>query len=135
MRRSHAAILIALLLAVAGCRGSGNSPRAAAERFLDDHYVHINLEAAKRHTVGVARTKVEEEQRLVEGQEIDASTRRPRVGYSFVEERDKTDDRVALLYDATVHIDDGGTVNVRWLVTVRRETDGVWKVSNYQEFE
>lgn len=135
MRRSrHAALLIALLVVVA-CRSTGNTPRAAAERFLDEHYVHINLEAAKQHTVGVARFKVEEEQRLVGDQQIDASTRRPRVGYSFVEQRDEADDRVAIVYNATVHFDDGGTTGLRWLVTVRREADGAWKVSNYQEFE
>lgn len=134
MRRRAAVVVIALLV-VAACRSTGNTPRAAAERFLDEHYVHINLEAAKQQTVGVARYKVEEEQRLVGDQQIDASTRRPRVGYSFVEQRDEADDRVAILYNATVHFDDGGTTALRWLITVRREPDGAWKVSNYQEFE
>ena len=134
MRGRDAFVVIALLV-VAACRSTGNTPRAAAERFLDEHYVHINLEAAKQQTVGVARYKVEEEQRLVGDQQIDASTRRPRVGYSLVEQRDEADDRVAILYNATVHFDDGGTTALRWLITVRREPDGAWKVSNYQEFE
>jgi hypothetical protein len=130
-------LLLALLLAlagVAGCRGSGDSPRAAIEGFLDAHYVHIDLEAAKQVTTGVARFKVEEEQRLVGDQQIDETTRRPRVSYAFAEEREATDDSVSLLYDATVHFDDGGETKLRWLVTARRE-DGGWKVSNYQEFE
>jgi hypothetical protein len=135
VRRSRRVAVVLALLALAACRGTGNSPRAAAERFLDDHYVHIDLAAAKQHAVGVARFKVEEEQRLVGDQQIDASTRRPRVGYKFVEQRDEADDRVALLYEATVHFDDGGTTGLRWLITVRREPDGAWKVSNYQEFE
>jgi hypothetical protein len=83
----------------------------------------------------VARAKVEEEQRLVGDQQIDASTRRPRVTYSFVEPREEADDHVSLLYEATIHFDDGDDTSLRWLVSARREADGTWKVSNYQEFE
>jgi hypothetical protein len=124
-----------LLLLLASCHGSGGAPRSAAEGFLDEHYVHINLEAAKQYCVGVARFKVEEEQRLVGDQQIDASTRRPRVTYSLAEQKDEAEDHVTFVYGATVHFDDGGDTALRWLVTVRREDDGSWKVSNYQEFE
>jgi len=124
-----------LLLLLASCHGSGGAPRSAAEGFLDEHYVHINLEAAKQYCVGVARFKVEEEQRLVGDQQIDASTRRPRVSYSLVEQKDEAEDHVTFVYGAKVHFDDGGDTALRWLVTVRREDDGSWKVSNYQEFE
>jgi hypothetical protein len=124
-----------LLLLLASCHGSGGAPRSAAEGFLDEHYVHINLEAAKQYCVGVARFKVEEEQRLVGDQQIDASTRRPRVTYSLAEQKDEAEDHVTFVYAAKVHFDDGGDTALRWLVTVRREDDGSWKVSNYQEFE
>jgi hypothetical protein len=132
---TRAGALLLALVTVAACHSAGDSPRTAAEAFLDEHYVRINLEAAKQHTVGVARFKVEEEQRLVGDQQIDASTRRPRVSYAFAEKRDETADSVALLYDATIRFDDGGTTALRWLITARREPDGAWKVSNYQEFE
>ena len=135
MRRAGAAAWLFALAALAACHAAGASPRAAAEAFLDEHYVRIDLEAAKQHCVGVARFKVEEEQRLVGDQQIDASTRRPRVSYAFAEKRDETADSVALLYDATVRFDDGGSTALRWLITARREPDGVWKVSNDQEFE
>jgi hypothetical protein len=124
-----------LLLVLASCRGSASSARSAAEGFLDQHYVHINLEAAKQYCVGVARFKVEEEQRLVGDQQIDASTRRPRVTYSLAETKDEAEDRATFVYEAKVHFDDGGDTALRWLVTARREDDGSWKVSNYQEFE
>jgi hypothetical protein len=129
---------IVALLAVAalvGCHGAGDSPRAAAERFLDAHYVNIDLEAAKQYSVGVARFKVEEEQRLVGDQQIDASTRRPHVSYRMAEQRDETGEGVALVYDATLRFDDGETTALHWLITTRRDTDGTWKVSNYQEYE
>ncbi len=131
----NARIAMALLLALPACRGGNSAPRAAAEGFLDEHYVHINLEAAKQYCVGVARAKVEDEQRLVGDQQIDASTRRPRVSYALAEQRDEAEDQVALIYKATVRFDDGGTTDLRWLITARRDADGSWKVSNYQEFE
>ena len=135
MSRARRAALIVTLLCSAACRGGTGSPRGAAESFLDEHYVRINLEAAKQFCVGVARFKVEEEQRLVGDQTIDASTRRPHVSYALAEQRDEAEDRVAFLYDATVRFDDGGTTALRWLVTARREPDGAWKVSNYQEYQ
>ena len=129
--------LVALLAigALAACHGAADSPRAAAERFLDEHYVNIDLEAAKQYSVGVARFKVEEEQRLVGDQQIDASTRRPHVSYKLAEQREETGEGVALVYDATVRFDDGETTALHWLVTTRRDPDGTWKVSNYQEYE
>jgi hypothetical protein len=128
-------VLLIGLIALAACRGGTSSARAAAEGFLDEHYVRIDLEAAKRYCVGVALAKVEEEQRLVGDQEIDAGTRKPHVGYAFAEQREEADDRVALVYNATVRFDDGATAELRWLITARREPDGAWKVSNYQEFQ
>ena len=134
---SFRAVLVGVFVVVlaVGCRSGGATARGAAEHFLDQHYVHIDLEAAKQYTVGVAREKVEEEQRLVGDQQIDASTRRPRVSYTLAEERGEGDDRVAFVFDGTVHIEDGGSVTLRWLVNTRREADGTWKVSNWQEFQ
>lgn len=130
----HLACLAALVVA-GGCRSGSGSARGAAEGFLDEHYVRIDLESAKRYCVGVALMKVEDEQKLVGDQEIDASTRKPHVSYSLAEQRDEADDRVALVYDATIRFDDGGTTALRWLISTRREPDGAWKVSNYQEFQ
>ena len=135
MKRRSLIALLAAIGALVACQGTGNTPRAAAERFLDEHYVHIDLEAAKQYSVGVARFKVEEEQRLVGDQQIDASTRRPRVSYRLAEQREDTGDGVTLVYDATLRFDDGDTTSLHWLVTTRREPDGTWKVSNYQEYE
>lgn len=132
-RRQIAAVLLAVSLTA--CRAGTDTARGAAEHFLDEHYVRIDLSAAKQHTAGVARQKVEDEQRLVGDQQIDASTRRPSVSYRLVEEHAEGPDRTALVYVATVRFDDGGSTSLRWLVTARRETDGVWKVSNYQEFQ
>jgi hypothetical protein len=129
------ALALQLGLLIAGCHGGTNTARGAAESFLDEHYVHIDLEAAKRYCVGVALEKVEDEQRLVGDQQIDATTRKPHVSYSLAEQRDDTGDSVQLVYNASIRFDDGGTTALRWLITARREPDGTWKVSNYQEFQ
>ena len=128
-------LLAAVLFVLGACHGGTGSARGAAESFLDEHYVHIDLEAAKRYCVGVALSKVEDEQRLVGDQQIDASTRRPHVSYALAEQRDEADDRAELVYNATIRFDDGDTTSLRWLITARREADGQWKVSNYQEFQ
>jgi len=135
MRRASGRALLLGLAVLAACHGGTSSPRKAAEGFLDEHYVRIDLEAAKQYTTGVAKYKVEEEQRLVGDQQIDASTRRPHVSYKLAEQRDEAEDTVAFVYDATVRFDDGESTALRWLVTARREPDGAWKVSNYQEFQ
>ncbi len=97
--------------------------------------MHIDLEKAKQYCVGVARAKVEDEQRLVGDQRIDESTRRPRVSYKLGEQRDEGADRVSFVYHGTVRFDDGASTDLRWLISTRREPDGSWKVSNYQEFQ
>jgi hypothetical protein len=127
------AVLAVALGGAMACQRGTETARAAAEGFLDEHYVRMDLAAARRYCVGRAEEKVAEEQHLVGDQQIDAATRRPHVSYRLVEERPEGDDRVALLYDATVRFDDGATLELRWLVTARRDAAGAWKVSNYEE--
>ena len=134
-RRELAGGVAVALAALSACRSAGGSPRGAAEHFLDEHYVRIDLKAAKAYASGVALQKVEEEQRLVGDQQIDASTRRPTVSYTLAEERTEGEDRATLIYDGKVRFDDGDTVELRWVLNTRREADGGWKVSNYQEFQ
>ena len=124
--------LVALACLLAACRPDPASPRGAAERFLDAHYVTIDLAAALPLTSGLARSKVEREQALVQGIEIDASTRKPQVWYSLLEERPIGDDGVQYLYRGTMHLEGAERFERRWLVTVRRDTPG-WIVSNFEE--
>jgi hypothetical protein len=117
---------------VAACRPDASTPRGAAERFLDAHYVRIDLSAARELATGLARHKVEDEIRLVGGQEIDDSTRKPTIHYTLLEERPDGDAAVNFLYRADITVEDADRFERRWLVTVRRE-DAAWRVANYQE--
>jgi len=119
-------------LLLAGCRPDPASPRGAAERFLDAHYVAIDLSAALPLTTGLARAKVERERALVGGVAIDETTRKPQVWYRLLEERAAGDERVQLLYRGTLSPEGVERFHRRWLVTVRREPSG-WIVSNFEE--
>lgn len=130
---SRRALVAALPLAAAGCRTDPASARGTAERFLDEHFVRIDLRAALPMTAGVARRKVEDEIALVEGHAIDDGTRLPTVHYALVEERADGDAAVQLVYRASIAVADAEELERRWLVTVRREPEG-WRVTNWQEF-
>jgi|SRR6516162_4000120 hypothetical protein len=119
-------------LVAAGCRPDASTARGTAERFLDAHYVAIDLTDARALTSGLARHKVDAEVDLVRGQEIDETTRKPVVHYKLLEEHPEGDDAVNFLYLGSIAVADADTFQRRWLVTVRREADG-WRVTNYQE--
>lgn len=119
---------------VAACGTDPATPRGTAERFLDAHYVHIDLPAALPFTTGLARQKVESEIALVQGVTIDEATRKPTVHYTLLEEQPEGEEAVRLVYRGRVIPEGADAFERRWLVTVRRDADA-WKVSNYQEFE
>lgn len=128
------ALTFALVAAAAsaGCRADPSTARGTAERFLDAHYVEIDLPTALPYTSGVARRKVEEEIALVKGVQIDDTTLKPIVRYALAEERPDGDGGTKFLYKARILVDGGEGFDRRWLVTVRHEPDG-FRVTNYQE--
>jgi hypothetical protein len=81
---------------------------------------------------GLAHRKVEDEMRLVEGQPIDAATRKPTVHYRLLETHPDGENAVNYLYLGSITVEDADRFERRWMVTVRREADG-WRVTNYQE--
>ena len=130
------ALMAAVLALVAGaCRNPTDSAQGVAERFVDEHYVRMNLPAARDYCVGVARQKVDEEARLVGDQVIDASTRKPSVSYQLKETARSDEHSASFVFDAVIRVDGADSFNKRWLVNTRREADGAWKVSNFSEFE
>ncbi|MBI2090957.1 MAG: hypothetical protein HYT78_19820 [Deltaproteobacteria bacterium] len=67
MKRLDTGILIAsCLMAVllSGCRKDLGTAQGVAEEFVDQHYVHIDLEKAKPYTVGLALEKINEDPSL-----------------------------------------------------------------------
>jgi hypothetical protein len=128
----HAATALVLATSPA-CRPDPSTARGTAERFLDAHYVAIDLAQALPFTSGLARQKVEQEMDLVRGIAIDETTRKPVVHYTLLEEHPEDAQATKFLYRGDIAVDGAEGFERRWLVTVRREADG-WRVTNYQEF-
>ena len=127
-------LLIGLLLSLpflVGCGRDLNTARGVAEEFVDQHYVHFDLQKARTYTVSVARAKIDEEIRLTEGHKIDASTHKPRVNYNLIEKKEG-EKRSTFLYEGRIQSDDGTAFTRKWLIAARLENDG-WRVSNFTE--
>jgi hypothetical protein len=118
---------------VAGGCHPANSARGVADRFIDQYYVAIDLNAAEPFCTGLALDKLQREKKLIGNQKIDANTRKPSVHYKLTAERDAPD-HIQFLFRATIDVPEGGTFNRNWLITTRKEAD-TWKVSNFDDYE
>ena len=125
--------LLLLGLTLAACSPDDRTAQGVAERFIDEHYVRINLPGTKPLCVGLATKKLEEEERLVAGQVIDDSTRKPTVHYKLIEKKEEGD-RPSFVFEGHIQVDTDDALVRKWIVTTRREGD-VWKVSNFEEFD
>jgi hypothetical protein len=130
----RALIALVALLAAGACRSDSSSARGVAERFLDAHYVKIDLGAAAELSAGLAEKKIVEERRLVGEQAIDEATRQPNVYYRFVEERTDGAERSHFVYRATFAVEGADTFDRRILLMLKRQ-DGGWKIVNFEELE
>jgi hypothetical protein len=125
------AVVVAAATGV-GCRADPSTARGTAERFLDAHYVEIDLPRALPYTSGLARQKVEHEIELVKGVIIDADTMKPIVRYALLEERPDGEGGTKFLYRGKIVVQGADGFERRWLLTVRPEAPG-FRVTNYQE--
>jgi len=113
----------------AGCGGSG--ARTTAERFLDAHYVRIDLAAARDVCSGLAREKLDRELALTANVNIEADTRKPRINYRLEDARE-TEDRGQFAYLLRIRAPGAEPFERLIMVTVKKEDDG-WSVTNYTE--
>ena len=124
-------VIFSWALLLSACGRDLGTAQGVAEEFVDQHYVQIDLPKAKAYAVSIALEKVNEEIRLTAGQQIDASTRRPKVNYQLLEKKE-SGGRASFLYEGTIQSDDGTSFTRKWLVTARQE-GGQWRVSNFTE--
>ncbi|HKD68295.1 MAG TPA: hypothetical protein VKB84_15725 [Candidatus Binataceae bacterium] len=127
-----AKLLVLAPIFLAGCKPT-NTPRAVVDRFIEAHYIAINLQSSERWCTGLALEKLHQEEALTKGQQIDEETRKPTIRYRLEEQRDGTD-RVMYLFLATIDVPDGGSFYKKWMITARKEGQ-IWKVSNYSEYD
>ncbi len=125
-------VLFFLSLIVGGCT-SGNSARGVVDRFIEARYITIDHQAMEALCTGLALDKIHEEMKLTEGQAIDQSTRKPVVHYSLVQTRGEGD-RVTFLFKARIDVPEGGSFKKFWMIAAKKD-GGVWKISNYSEYD
>jgi len=128
--KSLSKLLLSLLL-LGACGRDLSTAQGVAEEFVDQHYVNFDLQKAKNYAVSVALAKLNEEIRLTTGQQIDASTQKPRVNYSLIEKKE-SEKRSTYLYEGRIQSDDGTSFTRKWLITARLENN-LWRVSNFTE--
>jgi len=119
------------LLLLTACGRDINTAQGVAEEFVDQHYVNFDLPKAKHYAVSVALAKLNEEIRLTTGQQIDASTQKPKVNYKLLE-KSESEKRSTYLYEGRIQSDDGTAFTRKWLITARLEGNQ-WRVSNFTE--
>ena len=132
-RNRNLALAVALTMAclVAACHAPAGTPRSAVEKFLDAHYVSIDLQASQRLVTGLALQKVNKEIALVEGLEPEAQALKPRIGYRLKQTREG-EQEVTYLYELTVAPSGVEPFGKEVIVTARFADDD-WTVSNYSE--
>lgn len=126
-----ALVIFSWALWLSACGRDLGTAQGVAEEFVDQHYVRIDLPKAKEHAVSIALEKINEEIRLTAGQQIDASTRKPKVNYQLLEKKE-SGGRASFLYEGTIQSEDGTSFTRKWLVTARQE-GAQWRVSNFTE--
>jgi hypothetical protein len=131
-RIAAVAVVVALTLCFEGCTPP-NSARGVVDRFIEAHYIAIDLKAAEPFCTGLALDKLHKEMQLTEGQKIDESTRKPIIHYKLKAER-KAPNHVTFLFIATIDVPDGGSFQKNWMITARKEGE-MWKVANFSEYD
>ena len=122
------------LVLLSTCQPAPDTAQGTAERFLDAHYVQIDLHTAKTYCAGFARNRVEEEIRLTANVSIDATTRPPRMYYELLEETSRGASSMSFLYRADFDVDGAGRFTKNILLTLRHQAEG-WRVVNYREYD
>jgi hypothetical protein len=125
-----AAGLIALI--ALGCTPT-NSARGVVDRFIEAHYMAIDLKAAEPLCTSVALDKLHKEIALTTGQQIDDSTRKPIIHYRLVAQRG-AEDHITFLFVATIDVPEGGSFKKNWMIAARKE-GADWKISNFNEYD
>ena len=119
------------LVVLTGCGRDLGTAQGVVEEFVDQHYVHFDLQKAKMYVVSVALDKVNEEIRLTAGHKIDTTTRKPKINYRLLEKKEG-EKRASFFYEGTIQSDDGSSFTRKWLIAARKEGNE-WRVSNFTE--
>ncbi len=129
--RLRRALLLLLALSLAACGPEPAGPERTARAFVDRYYAAADPEAAARFASGLARRKLEEEQRLAAETVADPRARERQVDATLEGRQGQGEERVFFTFLVTVRV---GPVSLRKRVLVATGKEGgVWSVTNYRE--
>ena len=129
--RLRRALLFLLPLSLAACASEPAGPEGVARAFVDRYYAAADPGAAAPYASGLARKKLEEEQRLAAETVADPRARERQVDATLEGQQTQGEDRMFFTFLVTVRV---GPLSLRkrvLLATGRQE--GVWSVTNYRE--
>lgn len=120
---------LAIFVMVIAC-SRAEDPESAARSFVEHYYVHPDLSKAKTVTYGLARHKIEEEQRLLQMNGQDEGRTDRDVSYSLLQTKE-IGDRIFFVYNITITVD---PVEIKKQATIAtgRVEEG-WRVTNFNE--
>jgi len=127
-------VFVVFFVVVSAC-SRGDAARTGAEHFIDAYYVEANLPKARDEAVGLARSKIEDQVKLVSGQAPADPGQRPTISYRLLQSQDEAErDRRGFVFELSIHLDGGEKLARRTLVTMKEE-GGAWRVANFQELD
>ncbi len=129
MRRILSLSLTIFFVVVACSPAEG--PESIAQSFVEQYYVHPDLPKAKAMTYGLARNKIEEEERLVRSVEGGGERADRDVTYSLHQTQKMGKDKIFFVYDITISVD-RLVMKKRATVATGRVKEG-WRVTNFEE--
>ena len=129
MRRILSLSLTIFFVVVACSPAEG--PESIAQSFVEQYYVHPDLPKAKDMTYGLARHKIEEEQRLVRSVEGGGERADRDVTYNLHQTQKMGKDKIFFVYDITISVD-RLVMKKRATVATGRVKEG-WRVTNFEE--
>ena len=131
MVRLRRALFLLLALSLAACGTEPAGAEGVARAFVDRYYAAADPEAAARYASGLARRKLEEEQRLAAETVADPRAREREVEATLEGQQAQGEDRIFFTFLITVRI---GPFSLRKRVLVATAKQaGAWSVTNYRE--
>ena len=118
-------------LTLSAC-AKGPEYEQVARKFMDKYYIEMSLAGAKEYTTGLAKEKLENQIKLLDGQNPGPGTDIPRVQVKLQSNEAPGPDEASLIYEVTPHAEDVGKRKV--YLKLRKE-GGDWKVTQWSEGE
>jgi hypothetical protein len=122
------------ILFLFGCGKAKSPSERAARDFMDNYYVATDLRSALEIVDGYALEKIKKSLELIEGQRIDASTHRPKISYTLLESRVEGTE-ADYLFQVVIEPEKIGPLRKKTLLKIREREKGVWKVTQFSDFD